>query len=77
MTWDFLVKARILVNEAELESDELKSPVRPNVRKADLPTQHYLDRLKTSRRSATPQVMIWAVDGQTGSWLPEATANSA
>ena len=48
MTGDFLVKARILVNEAELVSDELKSPVRPNVRKADLPSQHYLDGLRTS-----------------------------
>ena len=27
MTWDFLVNARILVNEAELMSHELKSPV--------------------------------------------------
>ena len=52
MTGDFLVKARILVNEAELVSDELKSPVRPNVRKAALPTQHNLDGLRTSRRRA-------------------------
>ena len=27
MTWDFLVNARILVNEAELMSHELKAPV--------------------------------------------------